>query len=205
MKRQIEILCIAAVMSLMTLPANADLISVTVTTTANVLPVDTWIDTVAVGAGIEMTAGDGSNHANTNQGQIFEHLFSLGDSIDIGPNSVTNNWAALGPSGFAYAYQSVYSGMVWDDGPTTMLQSVSVNGASIGIIGINISNIVADGFTLQATVDLMAGANIILDLTHLHAGPGPGPGPAPVPEPGTLALLTIGLTGIGLMRRRRKF
>ena len=189
----------AAIMGL-SLPASADPISVTITTTASI-PVDTWVDTVNVVAGIELAAGDASSHANASAVapiSIFPHLFSAGDSIDIGANTVTNSWAALAGFGFPYAYQSIYSGIVWEVAGTT-LQRVVLAAGSTGLIGINISNIVADGFTLQATADLVAGANFTLDLTHVHADPGP----VPVPEPATLPLLMAGLLGLIASRRRR--
>ena len=183
----------------LSLPASANMISVTVTTTANI-PVDTWEDTVVVTAGIEMAAGDGSNHANTNDGQVYPHLFSPGDSIDIGAisntnSSITNNWAALDEAGFLYAYSSTYSGIVWDDDPATILQTVLLNEAvSTGIFAWNISNIVADGFTLQATVDLAAGAVLVLDLTHF----------APVPLPAAAWLFISALGGLVVAKRRQQ-
>ena len=212
-KNKLGALIVTAAIMGLSLPASADPITaiteVTITTTASI-PVDTWMDTVMVIAGAELAAGDTSSHANTSAVAVFPHLFSAGDSIDIGANTVTNSWAAIGAGfGFPYAYQSVYSGIVWDDGPTTTLQTVVFNaGASFGVIGINISNIVADGFTLQATVDLINGANLVLDLTHLHdpgPGPGPGPGPMPVPEPATLPLLVAGLLGLVASMRRKRF
>jgi hypothetical protein len=201
-------LMIAAILAIGPMAANATLIgdTVTVTTTANI-PVDTWIDNVLVGAGIEMTAGDGSNHANTNQGQIFPHLFSFGDSLDIGATSITTNWAALGVGGFIYSYNMVFSGFDWQDEPFgATLETVLLGIGATGLVGLNISNILDDGFTLQASVDLSTGSNFTLDLTHLHPDPDPDPDPdpTPVPEPGTLALLGIGLFGMGLARRRRK-
>ena len=197
--RQITLM-IAAILAIGPMAANATLIgdTVTVTTSANI-PVDTWTDNILVGAGIEMAAGDGSNHANMNQGQAYAHLFSLGDSLDIGATSITSNWAALGASlGISYSYIMVFSGFDWQDAPSgATLQNVLLAAGATGLVGINISNIVADGFELQATVDLVNGANFTLDLTHLH------PDPQPVPEPGTLALLGIGLLGMGLARRRK--
>ena len=166
-------LIIAAILTIAPMAANATLVgdTVTVTTTANV-PVDTWTDDVVVGAGIEMTAGDGSNHANTNQGQVFPHLFSTGDSLDIGATSITTNWAALGGLGFVYSYNMIFSGFDWTDAPSgATLQSVVLAAGSTGLVGINISNIVSDGFTLQASVDLVNGANFTLDLTHAHPDP----------------------------------
>jgi len=166
-------LIIVAILAMFPLAANADLVGVDVTTTANV-PVDTWTDNVAVGAGIEMTAGDGSNHANINQGQIFPHLFTAGDSLDVSGSSITTNWTALEGSGFPYAYNMVFSGMVWDDGIATALDNVLLADGSTGLIGINISNVLPDGFTLQATVDLSTGANFTLDLEHTHDSDGDG-------------------------------
>lgn len=148
--------------------------TVTVTTTANV-PLDTWIDNIVVGAGIEMTAGDGSNHANTNQGQVFPHLFTAGDSLDIGANSITTNWAALEASGFIYSYNMIFSDLDWTDSEAgAALESVTLAAGATGLVGINISNVTSDGFTLQASVDLTTGSNFTLDLTHMHDTDGDG-------------------------------
>ena len=145
MKRQIKLLSIAAVMSLMTLSASADPIAVTVTSSAN-FPVDTWVDTVAFGAGIEMTAGDGSNHSNTNQGQIFEHLFSENDFYDFSVSSITINFAAIGATfGFNYAFASVFSDIVWDE-LGTALQSVTISAGATGLLASNIGSIMDDSY-----------------------------------------------------------
>ena len=71
-------LMIAAILAIGPLAAKADLISLTVTTTANI-PVDTWVDNILVTAGIEMTAGDGSDHANANGTNIFRRLCPRAD------------------------------------------------------------------------------------------------------------------------------
>jgi hypothetical protein len=155
--------------------------TVTVTTQANI-PVDTWSDDVLVGAGVEMTAGDASNHANINQGQVFPHLFTedlidptAGDSLDIGATSITTNWAELGAAGFIYSYNMVFSDLNFtDDEAGAALESVELAADAMGLIGINISNITADGFTLQASVDLSTGSNFTLDLTHMHDTDGDG-------------------------------
>jgi hypothetical protein len=203
-KNKLGALIVTAAIMGLSLPASADVIGVTVTTTANA-PLDTWVDTVTVVAGVEMSAGDGSNHANTNQGQIFPHLFSTGDSYDFSGTSITINFAALGASfGFPYAFNSAFSAIVWDVFGTT-LQSVTIAAGATGLSASNISNIVNDGFVFQATVDLVTGANFTLDLTFLEPDPDPDPDPdpTPIPEPATLPLLLVGLLGLIACRRRR--
>ena len=176
------------------LPASATLIgdTVTISSQANA-PLDTWTDNVLVGGGIELTAGDGSNHSLA--GPFFAHLFSPGDSIDIGANSITMNFTDLGAAGFPYAFQTIFSGFDWTDTPGS-LQGVVLAAGATGLTAFNISAINASGFTFQGTVDLVNGANFTLDLLTVHDDP------LPVPEPGTLALLGAGLLGL-FMRRKR--
>jgi len=191
-----------ALVLLSPIAANADLIGVTVTTTANI-PLEWYVDTVVVGAGIELAHGDGSNHSLPTWPGGFPHLFSPGDFYDFAGSSITINFAALGNLGFPYLFTSTFSGMNWDEAGTT-LQSVTIAAGATGLTGSFISSITNDGFVFRGNVDLVNGVNFTLDLTHLHPGPGPDPDPTPVPEPGTLALLGIGLFGMGLSRRRKK-
>ena len=110
----------AAALSLgLSLPASATLIgdTITITTTANVFPVDTWTDNVVVGAGAELVGIDNPlifnpfpvdnfsllQHENAFlSGAQFQHLFS-GDSYDIGANSITIVFGALAGLGFGDA------------------------------------------------------------------------------------------------------
>ena len=105
-KKSVAIPFVAAALSLgLSLPANATLIgdTITITSQAN-SPVDTWTDTVVVGTGIELN-GDLSttDHAASSNNQNFDALFP-GDFIDVGANSITFNYAALGGFGFDYSF-----------------------------------------------------------------------------------------------------
>ena len=151
---------------------------------------------VVVGAGAELAGGDASNHANTNQGQIFAALFP-GDFIDVGANSITINYAALGDFGFPYAFITDYLDLDWTDTPGT-LQNVTVASGATGLNAFNISLITPNSFQFQGTVDLVNGANFTLELTANHDE-------VPVPESATLPLFAAGLMGLmHCLRRRRK-
>ena len=180
----------------LSLPVSASLIgdTITITTTANA-PLDTWEDDVVVGAGIELTAGDGSNHALP--GPFFPHLFTPGDSIDIGESSITMNFTALDAVGFPYAFSSIFSDLDWTDMPGS-LQSVAVASGATGLLAFNISGVVDTGFTFQGTVDLVNGANFTLDLTAIHDTP------ALVPVPAAFWLFGTALIGlVGFSKRRQ--
>lgn len=180
-------------------PAQATLFgdTVTVTSEANA-PLDTWTDNVVVGAGVELQGGDSSNHANTNQGQNFPALFP-GDSIDIGANSITFTFAALGGGLFPYPFITTFSDLDWTDAPST-LQSVAVAAGASGLTSPIIDNVTEHSFRFQGTVELSTGANFTLDLTReIIQQPR-------VPEPATLPVLAAGLIGLmiaGVRRRRR--
>lgn len=179
----------------LSLPVSATLIgdTITIESSANA-PLDTWTDSVLVGGGVELSTGDGSNHALG--GPTFPHLFTLGDSYDIGANSITINFAALGSAaGFAYAFTSIFSDFDWTDMPGS-LQSVVISAGATGLVASNISAVHAGGFTFQGTVDLVNGANFTLDLTAVHN--------VPVPAPMTLPILLAGLFGLTAYVRRKR-
>ena len=188
---------VAAALSLgLSLPANASLIgdTITITSMAN-FPVDTWTDIVVVGAGVELVGGDASNHSNTFQGQNFAALFP-GDSIDVGANSITFVYAALGGPSFPYAFIVDFSGLDWLPIAGT-LQQVVVAGGDMGLVGSNISLIMASSFQFQGSVDLANGAKFTLDLTATHDE-------IVVPEPAALPLFAAGLMGLMYCLRRRR-
>lgn len=175
----------------LSLPVSATLIgdTITITSMANV-PLDTWSDEmVMVGAGNELQGGGISNHANTNQGQVFAHLFP-GDFYDIGASSIRIFYAALGSSGFPYAFQSEFLDLDWQGTPGS-LEAVSIAPGAIGLSGSNISMITPNSFTFQATVDLVTGADFTLNLTAVH-----------VPEPTTCGLALAATLFLAIGRRR---
>ncbi len=208
LKKATLIAVVAAALSLgLSIPASATLIgdTITITTQANV-PLDTWSDSVLVGAGIEMMGvadpfafvpfsdtGSAINHANPFlSGAQFPHLF-LNDFYDIGASSITIHYEALGGPEFLYAFNTDFSDLDWTDMPGT-LQNVTVASESTGLVNPpNISMITASSFRFQAQVDLATGANIILNLIAVH-----------VPEPTTLSLATLALLGLLAHGRRRR-
>ncbi len=71
--------------------------------------------------------------------------------------------------------------------------------ASSGDLGSTFSRVVGGIHTPQAVDDALALGNAIGVIVSQNAGISNNPN---IPEPGTFALLTVGLAGIGLMRRR---
>jgi hypothetical protein len=190
---------VVAVVGWVALPtgAKASLVgdTITVFSQANI-PVDTWTDSVLVGAGVELAGGDGSDHASAVGGNNFAALFP-GDFIDVGASSITINYAALGGFGFPYAFITDFSDLDWTDTPGT-LQNVTLAASATGLTAFNISMITPNSFQFQGTVDLVNGANFTLDLTANHDG-------VQVPESATLPLFAAGLMGLmHCLRRRRK-
>ena len=186
---------VAAALSLgLSLPASASLIgdTITIESQANV-PLDIWTDTVVVGAGAELDGNvAGTDHVDAANGQGFAALFP-GDFIDVGANSITIHYEALGGPEFLYAFNTDFSDLDWTDMPGT-LQNVTVASESTGLVNPpNISMITASSFRFQAQVDLATGANIILNLIAVH-----------VPEPTTLSLATLALLGLLAHGHRRR-
>jgi len=172
------------------LPAHATLIgdTVTVTTEAN-FPTDTWTDSVLVTSGIELDGSDTTStlqHVNPTQGQNYAALYA-GDYIDIGADSITIHYAALGEFGFNYAFIIYFSDLDWTDSPGTLTGVSLASGASGLNSGWQISSLSADAFTFQGTVDLVTGANFTLNLAVTHDQV------SDVPEPMSLYLLGLGL------------
>jgi PEP-CTERM motif len=57
----------------------------------------------------------------------------------------------------------------------------------------------SDFTAIEATVE-----TAFLTITYTYSTPAPPPPPSPTPEPASMALLGVGLAGLGAIRRRRK-
>ena len=71
--------------------------------------------------------------------------------------------------------------------------------ASSGDLGSTFSRVAGGIHTPQAVYDALALGNAIGAIVAQNAGISNNPN---IPEPGTLALLTVGLAGVGVLRRR---
>lgn len=200
-KSALGALVIAATTMGLAPPAGATLIGDTITifSQANV-PLDTWTDTVVVGAGIELDGNvAGTEHVTPTMGQVFAALFP-GDFIDVDANSITIHYAAFGGPVFLYAFNTEFSGLDWTGGIPGILTNVTLSDPNNDLIGSNIT-FTDHGLVFQGTVDLAAGADFTLNLTAVHT---PDPDPEPVPEPATLPILAAGLLGLLAMARRKR-
>jgi hypothetical protein len=79
------------------------------------------------------------------------------------------------------------------------LATVGFTGANPGLSALTLSGVELSNFTGGATIPGVVVENGEICVT----APGAADCPRDVPEPGTLVLLTLGMLGIGLTRRRR--
>ncbi len=170
---------------------------------------DSWSgasDLVTIGAGPELTDGDGSNIANgfffPGGGESIDlddtglsivlQLYGGGDDLGGGYFSVV-----LGDSSGVFTF----SGLSFS--PSTVINGVSVSGVNVnGLAGT--TSFTADSVTFAyGGIGILATPENLGTITLTLSVRDPqDPPPPPAPEPATLALVALGLAGLAMTRRR---
>ena len=125
----------------------------------------------------------------------FDPVF--GDSfIEIG-------YSTRFPFGISFSGDQslVFSGLDWGGSGFVTGATMTETVADASLIASNLT-FTANSVTLDLSdIVLINGETVRIDLVTQHSPTGPS---AAVPEPGTLALLGLGLAGLGFARRRHK-
>jgi hypothetical protein len=133
----------------------------------------------------------------------WSHLLSIPNSWAVGTEvAAMYEFDTLGATNVSASFGVDNGIFVWLDG-NYLFGARGPGGVSLGEYVVPVGNLSAGTHFLQLLLEDHGSANgYAVQITADTFIPGPGPG-GTIPEPATLALLGVGLAGIGLGRRKR--